>query len=179
VLFPSLGARTVTLADSLDYVDDAPDAVRDAEYRIGLPNQLPRLGMQATGRLARAGAPVWHAAPLFGRLAGMLGGSYTEGGLLHQAFGEGPAGRGAFETHVHRTFGNVRNPSLLCALAPPRLLAGQIAERGIVHPAHWLSPEQLLAELAVRGVVVRSRFVPEGMPETTPWTEEQLQPMPA
>jgi hypothetical protein len=170
--------RTVTLADSLDYVDDAPEAVRDVEYQVGPPNRLPRLGMGVTSQLARAGMPVWHAAPLFGRLAGLLGGSYTEGGLLHQAFGEGPAGRGTYETHVHRTFGNVRNPSLLCALAPPRLLAGQIAATGIVHPAHWLPPEQLFAELVARGVVVRSRFVPEGMPEMAPWTEEEMQPMP-
>lgn len=173
VYFPSLGVRTVTLADSLDYVDTSPEAVRDVAYRIGLPDVMPGLGMRVTGWLAQVGLPLWHAASPFGWLAGMLGGSYTEGGLLHQAFGEGPLGRGTFETHVHRTFGNVRNPSLLCSLAAARLASGDLEGVGVMHPAHWLAPEQLLAEMAARAVVVRSRFLPEGAPFDQPWPDAQ------
>lgn len=169
VSFPGLGLRTVTLADSLDYVDDAPDAVPDTEYRVGLPDLLPGLGMRGMAAVASAGIPVWRLARVLGWLAGPLGGLYTEGGLLHQAFGTGPAGIGVYETHVYRPYGNVRNPSLLCALAAVRLLRGEIANRGIVHPAHWLAPDELLAELAARAVVVRSRFLPEGTPLAQPW----------
>src|SRR5262249_26129807 len=39
--FPGLGSRTVRLADTLDYVDPASDAVQDVAYRIGLPDALP------------------------------------------------------------------------------------------------------------------------------------------
>jgi hypothetical protein len=169
VLFPGLGVRTVTLADSLDYVDSAADAVPDTEYRVGLPDPLPRLGMRTMAAAASAGLPVWRLARLCGALAGPLGGRYTEGGLLHQAFGSGPDGPGVYETHVYRPYGNVRNPSLLCALAAPRLLRGEIAGRGIIHPAHWLAPADLLAELAARAVVVRSRFLPAGTPLDQPW----------
>src|SRR5262249_6159723 len=115
--FPGLGRRTVRLADTLDYVDPAPDAVRDVAYRIGLPDALPELGLRLALRLTRLGIPLWRLARPLGVCAGLLGGSYTEGGLLHQAFGEGAEGRGVLETHIHRAFGNVRNPSLLCALA--------------------------------------------------------------
>lgn len=171
VLFPGLGVRTVRLADTLDYADATPDAVRDAEYRVGLPNLLPGLGLYMTASVARFGVPLWCLARPLGMLAGVLGGSYTEGGLLHQAYGEGPTGRGTFETHVHRAFGNVRNPSLLCALAADRLARGALPQTGVIHPATWLAPEDLLDAMRARAVTIRSRFRPEGIPEHTPWDE--------
>jgi hypothetical protein len=144
VFFPSLGIRRVRLADTLDYVDNSPGAVRDMAYRVGLSNLLPELGMQVTTAIARSGFPVWRFSGLLGKLAGLLGGAYTEGGLLHQAFGEGPQGRGTFETHIH--------------------------------PATWLAPEELIAQLRARAVVVRSRFRAEGMPFNLPWEGEKEEP---
>ena len=172
VFFPSLGVRTVRLADTLDYVDTSAEAVYDVAYRVGLPNLLPELGMLVTTAMARRGIPIWHFSSLFGKLAGLLGGAYTEGGLLHQAFGEGPQGRGTFETHIHRPYGNVRNPSLLCSLAAARLVSGALPGSGIIHPAIWLTPEELIAQLQARAVVVRSRFRLEGEPFTLPWGED-------
>src|SRR5262249_50252567 len=83
--FPGLGSRTVRLADTLDYVDPAPDAVQDVAYRIGLPDALPELGLRLALCLTRLGVPLWRLARPLGVCAGLLGGSYTEGGLLHQA----------------------------------------------------------------------------------------------
>jgi NAD(P)-dependent dehydrogenase (short-subunit alcohol dehydrogenase family) len=165
VNFPGLGRRTVRLADTLDYVDPAPDAVRDVAYRIGLPDALPELGLRLTLRVARLGVPLWRLARPLGACAGLLGGSYTEGGLLHQAFGEGAEGRGVLETHIHRAFGNVRNPSLLCALAADRLVRGAISMFGVIHPASWLAPSELIRALTARAVTVRTRFAPEGSPD--------------
>lgn len=160
--FPGLGRRTVRLADTLDYVNPAPDAVRDAAYRIGLPNALPELGLRLALEITRLGVPLWRLARPLGVCAGLLGGSYTEGGLLHQAYGEGVEGRGVLETHIHRAFGNVRNPSLLCALAADRLARGQIPTAGVIHPASWLAPDELIQALTARAVTVRARFLPEG-----------------
>jgi len=160
--FPGLGRRTVRLADTLDYVDPAPDAVRDVAYRIGLPDALPELGLRLSLTVTRLGIPLWRLAHPLGVCAGLLGGSYTEGGLLHQAFGEGADGRGVLETHIHRAFGNVRNPSLLCALAADRLARGLITNLGVIHPASWLAPGELIHALNARAVTVRTRFAPEG-----------------
>jgi hypothetical protein len=173
--FPGLGSRTVRLADTLDYVDPAPDAVRDVAYRIGLPDALPELGLRLTLSLTRLGVPMWRFARSLGMCAGFLGGSYTEGGLLHQAFGDSAEGRGVLETHIHRAFGNVRNPSLLCALAADRLVRGQITTVGVIHPASWLAPSELIHALVARAVTVRTRFVPEGATQgryrQIPWEE--------
>ena len=108
--------------------------------------------------------------------AGLLGGAYTEGGLLHQAYGEGAEGRGVLETRIFiARFGNVRNPSLLCALAADRLVRGQITTTGVIHPASWLAPDELIRALIARAVTVRTRFLPEGpVPGTyrqVPWEE--------
>ena len=131
--FPGLAIRTVRLADTLDYVDPAPDAIHDVAYRIGLPDALPELGLRLALSLTRLGIPMWRLARPLGVCAGLLGGPYTEGGLLHQAFGEGPEGRGMLETHIYRAFGNVRNPSLLCALhGPNRSFAGLIRTVGVL-----------------------------------------------
>src|SRR5262249_37859178 len=73
VYFPALGIRTVRLADTLDYVDPSPEALRAVAYRVGLPNRLPALGIRVTAAMARVGLPVWHFAGLFGKLAGLLG----------------------------------------------------------------------------------------------------------
>jgi hypothetical protein len=173
VVFPTLGARTVWLADTLDYAEDAPERVADVAYRVGLPDPLPALGFQVSAALARRGVPMWRLAGVFGVLAGVLGGAYTEGGLLHQAFGEGTEGRGTFETHIYRPYGNVRNPSLLCALAAPRLLRGEMEGTGFIHPAAWLDPEELLEAMRARAVVVRSRFRRDGAPPDLPWQEEK------
>jgi NAD-dependent epimerase/dehydratase family protein len=161
--FPGLGRRTVRLADTLDYVDPAPNAVRDAAYRVGLPNALPELGLRLALNVTRLGVPLWRLARPLGMFAGLLGGSYTEGGLLHQAYGAGAEGRGVLETHIHRAFGNVRNPSLLCALAADRLARGQISMTGVIHPASWLAPEELIQALTARAVTVRDRFLPGGL----------------
>ena len=173
--FPGLGRRTVRLADTLDYVDPAPDAVRDVVYRIGLPNALPELGLRLALNVTRLGVPLWRLARPLGVCAGLLGGAYTEGGLLHQAYGEGAEGRGVLETHIHRPFGNVRNPSLLCALAADWLVRGQITMTGVIHPASWLAPDELIRALIARAVTVRTRFLPEGpVPGTyrqVPWEE--------
>jgi hypothetical protein len=169
--FPGLGRRTVRLADTLDYVDPAPDAVRDVAYRIGLPNALPELGLRLALKVTRLGIPLWRLARPLGVCAGLLGGSYTEGGLLHQAYGEGAEGHGVLETHIYRAFGNVRNPSLLCALAADRLVRGQIPMTGVIHPAAWLAPDELIRALIARAVTVRTRFLPEG---STPGTYKQV-----
>jgi NAD(P)-dependent dehydrogenase (short-subunit alcohol dehydrogenase family) len=170
--FPGLGRRTVRLADTLDYVDPAPDAVRDVAYRIGLPDALPELGLRFALNVTRLGVPLWRLARPLGVCAGLLGGAYTEGGLLHQAYGEGAEGRGVLETHIHRPFGNVRNPSLLCALAADRLVCGQITTAGVLHPASWLAPDELIRALIARAVTVRTRFLPEGL---VPGTYRQVQ----
>jgi NAD(P)-dependent dehydrogenase (short-subunit alcohol dehydrogenase family) len=170
--FPGLGRRTVRLADTLDYVDPAPDAVRDVAYRIGLPDALPELGLRFALNVTRLGVPLWRLARPLGVCAGLLGGAYTEGGLLHQAYGEGAEGRGVLETHIHRPFGNVRNPSLLCALAAERLVRGQITTAGVLHPASWLAPDELIRALIARAVTVRTRFLPEGL---VPGTYRQVQ----
>src|SRR5262249_36269333 len=173
--FPGLGSRTVRLADTLDYVDPAPDAVQDVAYRIGLPDALPELGLRLALGLTRLGVPMWRVARPLGVCAGLLGGSYTEGGLLHQAFGEGADGRGVLETHIHRDFGNVRNPSLLCALAADQLMRGLITRVGVIHPASWLAPSELIHALVARAVTVRTRFVPLGSTpgryQDVPWED--------
>jgi hypothetical protein len=174
VAFPTLGERTVWLADTLDYAPGAPEPVSDVAYRVGLPGRLPALGFQVSAALARRGMPVWRLASISGVLAGALGGAYTEGGLLHQAFGEGSEGRGVFETHIYRPYGNVRNPSLLCALAATRLLSGELEGAGFIHPAGWLEPEDLIEAMRARAVVVRSRFRPEGAPADLPWRDEAV-----
>jgi hypothetical protein len=165
----------VRLADTLDYVDPAPDAVRDVAYRIGLPDALPELGLRLALSLTRLGIPMWRLARPLGVCAGLLGGPYTEGGLLHQAFGEGREGRGVLETHIYRAFGNVRNPSLLCALAADRLVRGLITTVGVIHPASWLAPSELIRALVARAVIVRARFMPEGSAQgeyqQVPWEE--------
>jgi hypothetical protein len=173
VRFPGVGRRRVFLADTLDYAGDAPVRVDDVEYHVALPGLLPQMGMLATTAAARAGLPVWRLAPAFGRLAGVLGGTYSEGGLLHQAWGESEEGRGVFEMHVYRPYGNVRNPSLLCALAAARLAGGELPGAGVLHPAAWLGPAELIREMRARAVLVRSRFRPEGAGEdVAQWTEE-------
>jgi NAD dependent epimerase/dehydratase family len=175
--FPGLGSRTVRLADTLDYVDQTPNAVQDVAYRIGLPDALPELGLRLSLSLTRLGVPMWRLARPLGVCAGLLGGSYTEGGLLHQAFGESTQGRGVLETHIHRAFGNVRNPSLLCALAADRLVRGLITTVGVIHPASWLAPSELIRALVARAVTVRTRFVPQGaaqgLYQQVPWEEVQ------
>jgi hypothetical protein len=41
---------------------------------------------------------------------------------------------------------------LPCALALERLLGHELAGRGVIHPAEWLSPETWIAELRKRDV---------------------------
>lgn len=174
VAFPGVGRKRVWLADTLDYATDMPGEVADVAYRVALPGALTQLGLAATLGAARAGLPVWRLAGVFGALAGPLGGAYTEGGLLHQAEGEGDEGRCVFETHIHRPYGNVRNPSLLCALAAAKLARGDRlgAGAGVLHPASWLDPDELIREMRARAVVVRSRFRPAGVGDDLPWREE-------
>jgi hypothetical protein len=136
----------------------------DTEHRFGLDTRLTRWGMLGALALSRLGLPLWRIGGLLGWGAGRLGGSRTEGGLLHRAFGEGPEGRGMYETHVLRPFGNIRNPVLMFALTAARMADGGFPGAGVVHPATWLDPEQLTAELRARANVVSERFVPEGEP---------------
>lgn len=84
--------------------------------------------------------------------------------MLHRAFGEGPEGKGVYETHILRPFGNIRNPALLFALTAARMADGEGLGAGIIHPATWMDPERLVDELRVRAHVVTERFVPDGEP---------------
>ncbi len=164
VRFPSLGRRKTMLGDSLELVPGIPDLVPDTEHRFGLDTALTRWGMLTTLALSRAGLPLWRLGGFLGRAAGWLGGSRTEGGLLHRAFGEGPEGGGVYETRVLRPFGNIRNPSLLLSLTAARMASGDFPGAGMVHPATWIDPEQLVAELRARANEVTTRFVPAGEP---------------
>ncbi len=169
--FPPLGLRTVRLADSLDYIEGNPDAVLDVEHRFGLDGFLPGLGIRIAEVLSSRGVPLWKLGGLLGRLAGVLGGARTEGGLLHQSFGRDKEGRpGVWELHLHRPYGNVRVPGMLCAVAAARLLDNQPFAVGVLHPASWLEPETLVEELKARAVELHSRFVPEGV-EGVQWTQ--------
>lgn len=164
VHFPGLGRRVTVLGDSLEYLPGVEGLVADTEHRFGLDTALTRFGMRGSLALSRLGVPLWRFGAFLGRAAGWLGGSRTEGGLLHRAFGEGPEGKGVYETHVLRPFGNIRNPALLFALAAARLADGESPGAGIIHPATLLDPERLVDELRARANVVTERFVPDGRP---------------
>lgn len=164
VRFPGLGRRVTVLGDSLEYVPGVEGLAADTEHRFGLDTALTRLGMRGAIALSRAGVPLWRLGSFLGRAAGWLGGSRTEGGLLHRAFGEGPEGKGVYETHILRPFGNIRNPALLFALTAARMAESPGLEPGMPHPATWLDPDRLVEELRRRANVVTERFVPEGQP---------------
>jgi hypothetical protein len=169
VLFPPLGMRKVRLADSVEALD--LEKIKEVEYRFGLDGFLPGLGMRLAVLASKVGLPLWRMGGLLGFLAGKLGGSRTEGGLLHRAFGVGEQGQGVFETHVHRPFGNVRVPGLLCALMAARMASKDLPHKGWMHPAKSITPEDLLEEFSRREVLVKSRFVPQGAPLNAPWLE--------
>lgn len=164
VRFPGLGRRVTVLGDSLEYVSNEADLVADTEHRFGLDTALTRFGMRASLAVARLGIPLHRLGRFLGVAAGWLGGSRTEGGLLHRAFGEGPEGEGVHEVHVLRPFGNIRNPVLLFALTAARMADGDFPRKGFVHPATWLDPDRLVEELRARANVVTERFVPKGEP---------------
>jgi len=169
VFIPGKGYQRVSLADTLEYADDFRERVADTEHRFGLDSILPRLGMRLAEACARIGLPVWRAAGLLGKCAGLLGGDRTEGGLLHRAFGADASGACVLETHVHRPFGNVRNPALLAALTASALAGGRSFSSGFVHPASWIDPEALIAELRARANVVRTRTVRSAAELDEPW----------
>ncbi|APR85786.1 Saccharopine dehydrogenase [Minicystis rosea] len=167
VRFPNLGMRRTVLGDSLEYIPGVDGLAPDTEHRFGLDTALTRLGMISAITLSRLGLPLWRFGSLLGWGAGWLGGSRTEGGLLHRAFGDGPEGTGVYETHILRPFGNIRNPVLMFALTAARMADGGFPGTGIIHPATWLDPDRLIAELRARANVVTDRFVPEGAPLET------------
>jgi hypothetical protein len=166
-LFPPIGLRTLRLADSLESIGYTRDF--QVEYRFGLDGFLPSHGMSIASALSRAGLPLWRMGGILGKLAGLLGGARTEGGLLHRAFGTSAQGPGILETHLHRPFGNVRVPGLLCALLAAKMAGEGLHQRGWMHPRESMSFDALRSSLEARAVELRSRFIAEGQPLNQPW----------
>ncbi|MGH2590174.1 MAG: hypothetical protein ACRDGW_05190 [Actinomycetota bacterium] len=121
----------------------------DAEFRVVLewgPAGLfvsgagplwPRLGDRAQARVAGLLSSI--SRP-FGRFG-------STGGCLQVELWQGEQ-----RLSVAALSGDQRLAILPCAMALQRLLDGDLRERGVTHPAEWLTPETWIAELRDRDV---------------------------
>src|SRR6266542_5907140 len=110
------------------------------------PGRAVRLGRRA------ALVPPWRSSAVPGRRSPLIdsrpfGRFGSEGGCLQVELWEGER-----RVTVAALSGDQRLAILPCAMALQRLLQGKLRERGVVHPAVWLSPETWIAELHNRGV---------------------------
>jgi hypothetical protein len=121
----------------------------DAEFRVvlewapagllvfGLGPVWSRLGARSRSRGARILATI--SRP-FGRFG-------SEGGCLQVDLWDGKR-----RLSVTALSDDQRLGILPCAMALQRLLEGDLPERGVLHPAAWLSPRTGIGELVARGV---------------------------
>ena len=143
------GRRIAYLARSPDTELLRRDLGLDAEFRVvlewapagllvfGLRPVWSRLGSRTRSRGARILAAI---SPLFGRFG-------SEGGCLQVDLWDGK-----WRRSVAALSGDQRIGILPCAMALQRLLEDDLPERGVVHPAAWLSPRTGIGELVTRGV---------------------------
>jgi hypothetical protein len=70
----------------------------------------------------------------------------SEGGCLQVDLWDGER-----RVSVTAVSGDQRLAILPCAMAVQALLEEELPERGVIHPAEWLSPETWIGELRKRG----------------------------
>lgn len=121
----------------------------DAEFRVvlewgpagpfvsGVGLLWSRLGVRARARVAGLLSSI--SRP-FGRFG-------SKGGCLQVDLWEGER-----RMSVAALSGDQRLAILPCAMALQRLLEEELEERGVIHPAEWLSPETWITDLRERGV---------------------------
>lgn len=121
----------------------------DAEFRVVL-------GWSLAGLFVAGVAPLWSRLGdrARSRIAGLLssisrpfGRFGSQGGCVQVELWEGER-----RVSLAAVSGDQRLAILPCAIALQRLLEEEQPERGVVHPAEWLSPETWIAELRKRGV---------------------------
>ena len=158
----SSGFRRPTAVDlpvgrRIAYVGRSPDTELlrrdlglDAEFRVvlewapagllvfGLAPFWSRLGPRSRSRVADSLAAI--SRP-FGRFG-------SEGGCLQVDLWDGE------QRLSVAALGDQRLGILPCAVALQRILEDDLPDRGVVHPAAWLSPQTGIADLATRGVRV-------------------------
>jgi NAD(P)-dependent dehydrogenase (short-subunit alcohol dehydrogenase family) len=143
------GRRLAYLGRSPDTELLRRDLGLDAEFRVVLEWNLAGLFVSAAG-------PLWcrlgdRARP---RIAGLLssisepfGRSGSRGGCVQVELWEGER-----RVSMAALSGDQRLAILPCAMALQRLFEDALRERGVIHPAGWLSPEAWIEELRKRGV---------------------------
>jgi hypothetical protein len=118
----------------------------------------------AAGRLVAALAPLGARLGASGRLrlarvlsclARPFGRAGSDRGYIQAELRDGAGGR------VMATFAAGQRLAVLpCALAVEALLSGELAQRGVVHPAIWLPPDAWISRLGARGVSFRATVSP-------------------
>jgi NAD(P)-dependent dehydrogenase (short-subunit alcohol dehydrogenase family) len=143
------GRRLAYLGRSPDTELLRRDLGLDAEFRVvlewgpaglfvsGVGPLWSRLGDRARSRIAGLLSSI--ARP-FGRFG-------SEGGCVQVDVWEGDR-----RVSVAALSGDQRLAILPCAMALQRLLEEELRERGVIHPAEWLSPKTWVEELRNRGV---------------------------
>jgi hypothetical protein len=121
----------------------------DAEFRVVLEWNLAGLFVSAAG-------PLWsrlgdRARPRIARLLSSISRPFgrfgSEGGCVQVELWEGER-----RVSMAALSGDQRLAILPCAMALERLLVDELRERGVVHPAGWLTADSWFAELRKRDV---------------------------
>ncbi len=143
------GRRFAYLGRSPDTELLRRDLGLDAEFRVVLEWGPAGLFVSGVGPLwsrlghrgrSRAAGPLSSISKPFGRFG-------SESGCLQVELWEGER-----RVSMAALSADQRLAILPCAMALQRLLQGKLQERGLIHPAEWLSPETWIAELHNRGV---------------------------
>ena len=130
----------------------------DAEFRVVL--EWPPAGLLVIGL-----GPVWsrlsararsRGARILAVISRPFGRFGSEGGCLQVDLWDGKR-----RLSVTALSGDQRLGILPCAMALQRLLEDDLPERGVVHPAAWMSPRTGIGELVSRGVRVVTVPSPE------------------
>lgn len=144
-----LGRRLAYMGRSPDTELLRRDLGLDAEFRVVLEWGPAGLFVSGAGPLwsrlgDRAQARV---AGLLSSITRPLGRFGSTGGCLQVELWQGER-----RLSVAALSGDQRLAILPCAMALQRLLDGNLRERGVIHPAEWLTPETWIAELRDRDV---------------------------
>jgi len=143
------GRRLAYLGSSPDTELLRRDLGLDAEFRVALEWGPAGLFVSGAGPLwsrlgDRAQARVAGLLSSISRPFGRFG---STGGCLQVELCQGER-----RLSVAALSGDQRLAILPCAMALQRLLDGDLRERGVIHPAEWLTPETWIAELRDRDV---------------------------
>jgi NAD(P)-dependent dehydrogenase (short-subunit alcohol dehydrogenase family) len=121
----------------------------DAEFRVVLEWRLAGLFISIVGPLvSRLGVRArFQVADLLSSISRPFGRFGSKGGCLQVELWEGER-----RMSVAALSGDQRLAVLPCAMALQALIEGDLQQRGVIHPAEWISPDTWIAGLQRSGV---------------------------